>query len=127
MSIGKITGLTNKATQQQQIVTLDGYTFNFFLQYQESQLAWFWSIEYQNIKRYNQLVNSMVNITVMLKNILPFGIFCKATDISNLLDPYLIDDFSNNRFELLVGNKQDIQEIEASIMQTLDNLKPRWN
>ena len=65
-------------------------------------------VKYNNFFLYGIKVTNNFNLLSQYENILPFGISCVSDD---LIDPYLISDFINQRNRLYLLNSTEVKEI----------------
>jgi len=104
--------LTDYPNQSYTLTTEDSKTVLLDLIYLPTQQFWIANITYDLINfKLNgiKLVNNL-NILKQFSNVIPFGLTCISDD---LIDPFLIDDFSNQRSRLYLLNATEIQNIDT--------------
>jgi hypothetical protein len=107
----QITGLSASPKQEfkVQIESGDIAIFNFY--YLQSQIGWFFDIEYGNFKSTGlRLVNSL-NVLSPYFNILRFGLMVEVPDKA---EPYFLDDFISGRVNLYILSESEVKQIEET-------------
>ena len=108
----QITEITDDARQSLKVVVETGEEFSLSLEYRESQQLWFCSVSYLDTTINGLGLVASFNILRQWKNILPFGIAIRTTDVG---DPYFADDFTKERAKLYVLTSDEVEQIEAGI------------
>lgn len=107
----QITRITQDAKQTQNLTLPDSTTIKFTLYYIDSLNCWYIKeLTYKTKTFYNLKLVSGKNILSQYKNIIPFGLYCK-TNLQR--DPYLIDDFTNNFFQLFILSKAEVDALDS--------------
>jgi len=110
----KITEFTNEYYQKHTIILEDNKEFDFTLKFISQQQGWFYNLKFDDFELNGQRLVLGMNILRKYKNILPFGISVMTDD---LIEPFLIDDFTTNRIEVNVLNQDDVDYIEDNIYE----------
>jgi len=109
-----ITELTDDTKQSYTLVTEDGLKISFSLRYLPTQSSWYFDLSYGDITIYSRKLVLAPNILRRYKNILPFGLGCCSND---LVDPFLLTDFSSGRVQLYLLTSTEVEKIETSIYE----------
>ena len=107
-----INNLTDNAYQITHIVLDDGSIVDLTLRYLSTLQRWSLSIVYNDIIIKGQIICSHPNLLRKYKNIIPFGIFCTTTDVT---EPVLQDDFLTGRALLYILNSTEVESMEGII------------
>lgn len=78
----------------------------------ESQIGWFFDIEYQGITTNCRRLTNCPNLLSDKINILPFGVACTVEDGQ---EPWFIDDFVTGRVKFYILNEDDVKYVEENI------------
>lgn len=108
----KLTDITDNPKQEMSVLLDDGKMVIIRLYYIESQIGWFFDVEYEGIVSTCHRVTNSPNIMREKINIYPFGIGCSVTDGQ---EPWFINDFSVGRASLYVLSKEDVKYMETNI------------
>lgn len=94
----KISNITSSANQVINIPVpgSSGKTAQLTLSYIPTNMAWYYSIIYDNFILNNRRVVQSLNIMLPYVNTANFGIACLSNISGNPRDPYLITDFIDN-------------------------------
>jgi hypothetical protein len=104
--------ITDDPNQSYTLTTDDSKIVLLDLIYLPTQKFWIANITYELINfQLNgfKIVNNL-NLLKQFINILPFGLTCYSDDF---VDPFLLDDFSNQRSRLYLLNATEIQNIQT--------------
>lgn len=108
----QIVGITSDYKQKFQFLTPDGSQVDFNLYYYYTQQSWFFDFKYKDYVCNCQKVVLTPNALRHLKNIIPFGIAFYSND---KVEPIFIDDFESDRVQMLILNKDEVEEVELNI------------
>ena len=111
--VRQIMEFTDNPYQTAQIPLEDktGYA-QIWLRWAPTQMSWYFDIQYNNkTSRGNKLCLG-VNILHTFSNIFPFGLMVVSDD---LIEPYQITDFVNQRVKIYVLNNTEVQQLERLI------------
>jgi len=107
-----ITEINNDAKQKLSLVTEDGVTFDFTIEYKPNVLGWFFSLTYEDFTVNNVRLCNFPNLLRQWKNKLPFGIMCTVNDGS---EPFLIDDFATDRVQIHLLTTTEVELVESEL------------
>jgi len=103
----KLQGLT-AVPDQSFFTSIPSGKISLRLKYRPAVQMFFLDIEYQNFKSYGIKLVKNLNILDAFKKILPFGIYIE-TESNN--DPFLINDFSSEKFSLNILDESEKNQI----------------
>lgn len=107
----KVDKLTADPSQQYTLVTDDGNTIPFALQFLPRQQAWKFDIAYGSLTLRGAMLTCSPNIMRQYKNIVPFGMSVISNDA---LDPSYIDDFTSGRISIYLLDAAEVAGIESA-------------
>lgn len=107
-----IEGITNEPHQIHHLVIGDGSIVDLTLKYLPAIQRWSFGINHTNLTFHTRILGNHINILRQWKNILPFGLACTSYDS---IDPFDINDFSNNRVEMHLLSSDEIDDVEVLI------------
>lgn len=108
----EIVEITNNPKQMFSFQLDNGGLITIRLYYIESQIGWFFDLEYDGIVSNCHRLTNSPNIIREARNIFPFGIACSVSDGQ---EPYFLDDFVNGRVQFYVLDKDDVEYIEETV------------
>lgn len=104
-----ITSITNEPRQEFNITLDNGNIVKIYLYYYQSQYSWYFDFEYNNyVSKGNKVVLSPNTLRHLRKKI-PFGIGFIA---DTLAEPYSVNDFINDRVNMIFLNQEDVELME---------------
>ena len=106
-----IPGLEARPFQRWRTTIEEGSVVKFRLKYFPSIQMWFIDIEYKEKSFKGIRLTRNVNILNQFCNIIPFGLRCET---NQSYEPFLINDFSTEKFRLNILNQAELNEIEAA-------------
>ena len=86
----------------------NGKQFTMDLWFSDSQLGWFFDIEFEDFKATGLHLVNNPNLLDPYFNILRFGLACVVTDGQ---EPYFLDDFVTGRVQLNVLNEDEVKQL----------------
>lgn len=105
----QINNLTNDAYQQFTLTGIPGTQIICSLQYMPRIQRWVMGVQSGDVSVQGIFVVESPNFLRQWKNLFNFGIACTSTVG---LDPYTLDDFSNQIMSLYLLNSDDVASIE---------------
>lgn len=106
--------ITASPYQTMTIKLENGQDLKLTLRYSYNQSGWFYSFVYNQTgyKVNNKRIVQSVNILRGIKNSIPFGLACLATD---KYEPVFITDFQLGRAKLYTLNSTDVALVESTL------------
>ena len=104
-----------RATGQQKFSTAadNGDQIEITLYFLSASQSWKMDLVYGDFELKGNRVYNSPNMLCQYTNIIPFGLACTVEDGG---EPFLVNDFSSRRCELLVLTAAEVQEIESAFM-----------
>ena len=109
----QITSLTSDSKQRMTLTLEDNQgSVEFALYFMPTQYSWYYDFIFNDYKSCGNKVVLNVNALRHLRKILPFGLMFQA---EGNIEPFKIDDFSSQRVQMYVLNKEDVEQIEELV------------
>lgn len=108
----QITTLTNNSKQKITIVQENGEQFIFQLIYLPAQEIWIYNIEKDNFVAKGRTLVLGANIIRRFRRLINFGIACVSNDS---IEPFHINDFTENRIKIYILTKEEVEQIEREL------------
>lgn len=105
-----INKITSSPNQLLTLTGIPGYQIAMTLQFMPRTQQWVMGLSYPGFAARGLAVVGGLNLLRQWKNVIPFGISCVCSDG---LDPYQVSDFANQRANLYLLNKSDVEQIET--------------
>ena len=105
-----VTNLTNNPMQQFVLDGIAGISVSILLRFMPRVQIWNMDISWNNFEAQGIPLLCSPNLLRQWQNIIPFGMAC--TNIYKL-DPYTVNDFSNNSSSLFLLDSSDVAAVEA--------------
>lgn len=106
--------ITTAAFQEFALTGNPGQRIIVKLRFLPSQNQWMADIEWNDFILRGIVLTQSPNLLRAYKNLIPFGICCQTIDG---IDPYFIDDFSNQRARLYLLTADEVNEIEQGLFE----------
>ena len=107
-----INHLTDDPQQQANLTGIPGVTIGLTLRFMPRIQRWIMGLTYGSWSAQGIAVTTSPNMLRQYRNVIPFGIACiTATG----LDPYTVEDFSNQASNLYLLNAADVAAIETEL------------
>jgi hypothetical protein len=104
--------LTSYPKQSLSVRLDNGKSLKLKFEYIESQIGWFFDVEYGDYKSTCHRLTNCPNLLRQSQNIYPFGLGCVVSDGA---EPYFVDDFSTGRVKVFVLNEEEVETVEKEI------------
>lgn len=107
-----LTTITQYPNQQFTLVLQDNETALMRLYYNARMESWFFDLQYKELAINGVKVVLHPNILRQFRNIIPFGLGILS---ESYVEPFEIECFANNRVEIGILTKDEVEEIEAEV------------
>lgn len=107
-------GIRATGTQKLSTAAENGTLIEMVLYFLPASQSWKIDITYGDFVLNGNRVYNSPNMLCQYSNIIPFGLSCTVEDGG---EPFLVNDFSGGRCQLLVLTAADVLEIEEALME----------
>lgn len=111
--MNQLTTVSSEGDQLLYVTLADGTLANVNLIYMAASQRWTMNILYNGIAINGVAVCVHPNLLRQFRRKIPFGIACTSSDGP---DPFLLDDFTNNRCALFLLDEADLDLVEEAVL-----------
>lgn len=105
-----------RATGKQKLKTAasNGDLIEITLYFLPASQNWKMDVVYNDFELYGFRVCNLPNLLCQFSNVIPFGMACTVSDGG---EPFLINDFSGGRCELIILDSDEVEAVETACME----------